>query len=120
MPRFIFSFRSAKDFDPAADPSALPAWARYLNQVIEPNVIDPGWPVFEPSTLIGETGTSTRLGGFVIVAADDLETAVKLASECPTIERGGGVEVGLLAELPREHPAEMIRSRLADGQIARR
>jgi hypothetical protein len=36
-----------------------------------------------------------------------------MAKGCPTIARGGGVEVGLLAELPQEHPAEQMRSQLA-------
>jgi hypothetical protein len=35
-----------------------------------------------------------------------------MAEHCPTITRGGGVEVALLADLPPEHPAEQIRSRL--------
>lgn len=113
MPRYILSYRSAKDFDTLADPSALPAWGTFLNEVITPHVVDPGWPVFEPSAVIGEAGPSTALGGYSIVSADDLEAAVSMAKSCPTIERGGGVEVGLLAELPKEHPAEQMRSQLA-------
>ena len=113
MPRYILSYRSAKDFDTLADPSALPAWGTFLNEVITPHVVDPGWPVFEPSTVIGEAGPSTRLGGYSIVTAVDLEAAVSMAKSCPTVERGGGVEVGLLAELPQEHPAEQMRSQLA-------
>jgi hypothetical protein len=63
--------------------------------------------------VLGDAGASTRLGGYSIVTADDLESAISLAKSCPTIERGGGVEVGLLAALPEEHPAEQIRSQLA-------
>jgi hypothetical protein len=113
MPRYILSYRSAKDFDTLADPTALPAWGSFLDQVIAPHVVDPGWPVFEPSEVIGAAGPSTRLGGFSIVTADDLEAALSMARSCPTIERGGGVEVGLLAELPQGHPAEQMRSQLA-------
>jgi hypothetical protein len=113
MPTYIFSYRPAKDFDSLADPSTLPAWGTFLNEVIAPHVVDPGQPVFEPPALIGEVGASTRLGGYSIVTADDLEAAVSMAKRCPTVERGGGVEVGLLAELPQEHPAEQIRSQLA-------
>jgi YCII-related domain len=113
MPRFILSYRSAKEYDALTDPGGLPAWGKFLNEVIAPNVVDPGWPVFEPSTVIGEAGPSTQLGGYSIVTADDLETAVSMARSCPTIERGGGVEVGVLADLPQEHPAEQMRSRLA-------
>ena len=113
MPKYILSYRSAQNFDTLADPSALPAWGLFLNEVIAPHVVDPGWPVFESAVVVGEAGPSTRLGGYSIVAADDLETAVSMAKNCPANERGGGVEVGLLAELPQGHPAEQIRSQLA-------
>jgi hypothetical protein len=113
MPQFIFSYRSAKDYDAAADPDGLTAWAAFINDVIAANVVDPGWPVFEPAAVLGETGQATQHGGYAIVAAADLETAVSMAEHCPTIERGGGVEVAVLAPLPPEHPAEQIRSRLS-------
>ena len=112
MPNFIFTYRSAKSYDASTDPESLAAWGTFLNDVIAPNVVDPGFPVFEPSTVVGDAGTSTRLGGYSIVTADDLETAVAMAESCPSIERGGGVEVGVLAALPTEHPAEQIRSKL--------
>ena len=115
MPKFILSYRSAKEYDTLADPGALPAWATFLNEVIAPNVIDPGWPVFEPSAVVGEAGPSTELGGYSIVTAGDLEAAVSIAQRCPTIERGGGVEVGVLVDLPPKHPAEQMRSELAQA-----
>lgn len=112
MPKFIFTYRTAKDYDSLTDPGGLAAWGTFLNDVIAPNVADPGYPVFEPSTVVGEAGPSTRLGGYSIVTAEDVETAMSLARKCPSVERGGGVEVGLLAVLPEEHPAERIRSQL--------
>jgi hypothetical protein len=115
MTKFIFSYRSAKSYDAMTDPDGLAAWGTFLNDVIAPNVIDPGYPVFEPSNHVGETGQLTRLGGYSIVEADDLEAALAMAKHCPTVQRGGGVEVGALATLPEEHPAEQIRSRLADA-----
>lgn len=115
MPKFIFSYRSAKDHDGVTDPDGLAAWGRFLDDVIAPNVVDPGFPVFEPSTVVGEAGPSTRLGGYSIVTADDLEAAVSLARHCPSVQRGGGVEVGVLATLPEEHPAEQIRTKLTGG-----
>ena len=116
MPKLILSFRSAKTYDALADPGALPAWVKYLTEVIAPTVADPGWPVFEPATVIGEAGPSTQLGGYLIVTADDLGDAVSVAKSCPNIEHGGGVEVGLLADLPPEHPAEQMRSHLAGAE----
>src|SRR5262245_33103751 len=110
MPRFILSYRSAKHYDALADSAGIAAWGEFLNDAIAPNVIDPGWPVFEPTTIVGEGGPSTQLGGYAVVNADNLEAAQAIARRCPTLERGGGVEVAVLAELPAEHPAEQIRS----------
>jgi hypothetical protein len=113
MPNFILSYRPAKDFEALADPGTLPAWGSFISETLAGHVVDPGFPVFEPAAVIGETGESTRLGGYSIVTADDLAAAVTMAKSCPTVTRGGGVEVGLLAELPQEHPAEQMRSDLA-------
>jgi hypothetical protein len=113
MPQFIFSYRSAKNYNAAADPDGLAAWSAFINDVIAPSVVDPGWPVFEPAAVLGEAGPSTQNGGYAVVTADDLQTAVSIAEHCPTITRGGGVEVAVLAALPPEHPAEQIRSRLS-------
>lgn len=113
MPKFIFTYRPAKSYDAVADPDALAAWGAFLNDVIGPNAVDPGAPVFEASRTIGEGGTSTRLGGYSIIAADDLETAVSMARSCPTVARGGGVEVGVLADVPEQHPADQMRTQRA-------
>jgi hypothetical protein len=75
MPQFIFSYRSAKDYDAIADPDGLAAWSAFINDVIAPHVVDPGWPVFEPAAVLGETGPSTQHGGYAIVTADDLQAA---------------------------------------------
>ena len=34
MPQFIFSYRSAKDYDGTADPDGLAAWSTFINGVI--------------------------------------------------------------------------------------
>lgn len=114
MPKFIFTYRSARRYDGLTDPDGLAAWGSFLNDVIGPNVVDPGYPVFEPSTVVGEVGPSTRLGGYSVVNADDLESALSMARHCPTMQRGGGVEVGVLGALPADHPAEQIRLQRAD------
>lgn len=113
MSHFIFSYRTAKDYGAVTDPDVLAAWDAFLNDVIAPSVVDPGWPVFEPAAVLGEAGEATQLGGYSIVTADDLQTAVSMAEHCPTIKSGGGVEVALLGALPPEHPAEQMRSRLS-------
>jgi hypothetical protein len=59
MPQYILSYRSAKGYDVVADPAGVAAWGEFLNDVIAPNTVDPGWPVFEPTTSVGESGPST-------------------------------------------------------------
>jgi len=113
MPQYIFTYRSAKNYNALADPDGLAAWASFINDVIAPSIVDPGWPVFKPATVLGEAGESTQHGGYAVIAAGDLETALSLAKHCPTIARGGGVEVAELAALPPEHPAEQLRARLS-------
>jgi len=43
-------------------------------------------------------GSESRLSGYSVVSADDLESAVTLAKGCPALRVGGGVEVGPVME----------------------
>ncbi len=111
MTQFLFTYRSVPGYDWFGDPTGLSDWQTFL-ETIDPNIVDPGWPSFEPTTRVGEIGPSTQVGGYSVVTADSHEEAVAMAQGAPTVTRGGGVEVALLAELPPEHPAERIRGRL--------
>ena len=113
MPQYIFTYRSAKSYNALDDPDGLAAWTSFINDVIASSIVDPGWPVFKPATVLGEAGESTQHGGYAVITAGDLETALSMAKHCPTIARGGGVEVAELAPLPPEHPAEQLRARLS-------
>jgi len=112
MTQFLFTYRSVPGYNWFGDPTGLPDWEAFL-ETIEPNVVDPGWPSFEPTTRIGVTGPSTQVGGYSVVTADSQEEALAMAQGAPTVTRGGGVEVAVLAKLPPDHPAERIRGQLA-------
>ncbi len=121
MPKFIFTYRHPADYTPGAvtensgqrlvevGGDAFAEWNTYF-QRIGASIVDPGQPVFE-RTSIGEVGNATKLGGYSVVNADDLETAAALAKECPLVRVGGGVEIGVLAELPPDHPAALLKDR---------
>jgi hypothetical protein len=112
MTQYLLTYRSVPGYDWFGDPAGLPDWQTFL-ETIEPHMVDPGWPSFEPTSLVGETGRSTQVGGFSVVEADSIEAATAMAQGAPTVTRGGGVEVAVLAELPPEHPAERIRKQLS-------
>jgi hypothetical protein len=109
MPRFLFLYRAPANSG-AGDAGTLAAWQDFFSETVGPRAVDPGWPVFESTTPVGETGEATRLGGYSVIETDDLTTAVAMARQCPTLSRGGGVEVAPLAQLPDDHIAERMRS----------
>ena len=109
MTQYLFTYRSVPGYDWFADTDGLPDWQTFL-EGIESNIVDPGWPAFEPTKLLGNTGESTQVGGYSLITADSLETAAAMAKGCPTMTRGGGVEVAVLVDLPPEHVAERIRT----------
>ena len=115
MPKYLLSYRGAKNYDALADSALNAAWDDFLNDHVASSVVEPGWPVFEPAIVVGDTGPSTQLGGYSVVTADDIDGALEIAKHCPNVTRGGGVEIGLLADLPAEHPAEQMRLRLANA-----
>ena len=98
MANFLFTYRAPKD-RPATSPQVAAAWQVYLDG-LGSNLVDAGNPVFERRAL--GTASDTVLGGYSIVSAEDLETAVKLAEGCPFLQVGGGVEVGQLSLLSPE------------------
>ena len=100
MTTFLFSYRMPVDYTPGR-PGAAEAWTTYFES-LGPNLADPGNPVFTSTALGACTGDSVRLGGFSLITADDLETAVTMAKDCPVLQSGGGVEVGVITEIYRD------------------
>ena len=97
MPTFVFSYRSPKGYTPTDETVAQwRAWFAHMGD----SLVELGRPVVE-SAVVGECGPEvTRLGGYSLVQAADLEGALTIAKGCPTIDRRGGVEVGVLGEIP--------------------
>ncbi|HEY7947277.1 MAG TPA: hypothetical protein VID75_06355 [Acidimicrobiales bacterium] len=97
MTTFLFSYRMPLDYTPGR-PGAPEAWKAFFDS-LGPDLVDPGNPVFESTGLGTSSDDATRLGGYSLVSADDLESAVTMAKGCPALEAGGGVEVGLITEI---------------------
>jgi hypothetical protein len=93
MSTFIFSYRAPHGYV-AFQPETTRAWTTWFESLAS-DLVDVGQPVAEAHQ-IGECGADSRLGGFTVVTADDLDAAVALAQGCPGLQHGFGVEVGAL------------------------
>jgi YCII-related domain len=102
MGNYLFTYRVPRDY-PAVGPEVAAAWQGFLDG-LGPDLVDAGNPVFT-RTGVGNCLEDTVLGGYSIVAADDLGAAAALAERCPYVQAGGGVEVGEITPLNAERIA---------------
>jgi hypothetical protein len=102
MPMFVFTYRMPTGYT-AGDPDTMAAWAAWFDSM-GGRLSDRGNPVFESAEL-GNCGAGTRLGGYSLVTAEDLESAAALAKRSPALTAGGGVEVGVITVLNPGSPS---------------
>jgi YCII-related domain len=95
MPTFVLTHRAPAHYAPSAQSAA--AWNAWFER-LGSNLADRGNPVFARRSL-GDCGSDTALGGYTLITADDLQSAVALANGCPVLAAGGGVEIGELTPL---------------------
>jgi hypothetical protein len=94
MPRFLFSYRVPKGYQPGAESGrAWKAWFESLGS----SRVDTGHGVVATRTL-GKLDAQTRLGGYSLVTAEDIDGAAALAKGCPALQLGGGVEIGAIPD----------------------
>jgi hypothetical protein len=94
VPKFLFSYRVPRDYQPGAESGqAWQAWFQSLGS----SRADTGHAVLATRTL-GKLDAGTRLGGYSLVTADDIDSAAALARGCPALQLGGGVEIGAVPE----------------------
>lgn len=99
MPTYLFSYRAPKDSVASGD--RMEEWIEFF-QGIGDAVVEMGKPVVA-GTRVGNCGPDTKLGGFSIVTADDLESAATLAKGAPPLNYDGGVEVGEIVDPAQLH-----------------
>jgi hypothetical protein len=95
MPTFLFSYRMPAGYQ-LGHPDAVASWVAFF-QGLGDHVVDAGKPVSETAE-VGRCGAGTRPGGYSLISAEDLESAVALAKGSPALAEGG-VQVGLLRDL---------------------
>ena len=94
MPKFLFSYRVPQDYRPGQETGqAWQAWFESLGS----SRTDPGHGVLGTRAL-GKLDDGIRLGGYSVVTAEDMDSAVALAKGCPALQFGGGVEIGAVPE----------------------
>ena len=94
MPTFLFSYRVPRDYQPGAQTGR--AWEAWF-EILGGSRIDTGHAVAATRTL-GNLDAQTRLGGYSLVTAEDIDDAATLATGCPALQLGGGVEIGTVPE----------------------
>jgi hypothetical protein len=115
MPKFLFSYRVPKDYQPGSDTGrAWEAWFESLGA----SQIDPGHGVVA-TRMLGDLGADTRLGGYSMVTADNMDQAAALADGCPALRLGGGVEIGAVPEFIGNAPVgtDALRALTSDDRI---
>ncbi|WP_427884747.1 hypothetical protein ACQHIV_21395 [Kribbella sp. GL6] len=91
MANYVFSYRVPSDYTPDADTGTeWQAWLGGLGTAL----VDIGHAVTDYAALGEVGGSGSRMVGYSVVSAADLDSAVALAKECPALRVGGGVEVG--------------------------
>ena len=95
MPSFVFTYRTAPGT--TRTPESAQAWRSWFDAMGD-HLADIGKPGIEAAA-VGNCGPDTRLGGYSLITADDLDAALEVAKGCPGLARGGGVEVAQLGEV---------------------
>ena len=96
MAKYVFSFRVPSDYAPnAGTPAEWRAWFGGLG----PALVDIGNAVTDYAALGEVGGRGSRMVAYSVVAAEDMDSALALAKDCPVMRVGGGVEVGPVMEV---------------------
>jgi hypothetical protein len=93
MPKFLFSYRLPEDYQRSSETAkASQAWFQSLGT----SLTDRGRVL--ATQAMGNLDADTRLGGYSVVTAEDLDGAAALAERCPALRFSGGVEIGTVLE----------------------
>jgi hypothetical protein len=110
VPKYLFIYHQPEGYVLGADRAAVASWQSFF-EGIAGSIVDPGQPVSARQAL-GEVGSGAQLGGYSVVEAENLDSAMSLAAGCASLEYGGGVQVGELVDLPPDHIASQLRERV--------
>ncbi len=106
MSQYVFLYHNgmARQVSPEQMQKQMQRWMSWLKELGEKgHISDPGHPLERAGRVVrGTAGAVTDgpfaevkdvIGGYTLVAAEDLEQATQLSKGCPVFEAGGYVEV---------------------------
>jgi len=98
MPNYLLAYHGGKMPESKDEQTkVMAAWGQWM-QKLGSNLIDGGNPVAKASTIDSRGKVSSGAGanpvsGYSLIKADDLDTAVRLAKDCPVLQGGASIEV---------------------------
>jgi hypothetical protein len=93
--KYVFSYRVPSGYAPGAGTTAeWQAWFGGLGSAL----VSIGHAVTDYASLGEVGGSSSRMIGYSVVSAEDMDSALALAKDCPVLRAGGGIEVGPVME----------------------
>jgi hypothetical protein len=96
MANYVFSYRVPSDYAPGPETgSEWEAWFGTMGSAL----VSVGHAVTDYASLGEVGGSESRMIGYSVVSAEDMDAALTLAKNCPALRVGGGVEVGPVMEV---------------------
>jgi hypothetical protein len=96
MAKYVFSYRVPSGYAPGAETAAeWQAWFGTMGSAL----MSVGHAVTDYASLGEVGGSGSRMVGYSVVSAEDMDSALALAKDCPALRVGGGVEVGPVLEV---------------------
>ncbi len=95
MAKYVFSYRVPSGYAPGAGTAA--EWQAWFGG-LGPALVSIGHAVTDYASLGEVGGSSSRMIGYSVVSAGDMDSALALAKDCPVLRVGGGIEVGPVME----------------------
>ena len=104
MPKYVLAYHggSMPETDEERN-QVMQAWGAWMGGLGD-DLVDPGNPVGQSSTVnadgsVAQGGGANPLSGYSLLNAPSQDAAIKAASGCPILERGGSVEVAEAIEI---------------------
>lgn len=102
MPTFVLTYRRQPGYTPT--PQTRATWMAWFDGMGD-QLAELGKPTVS-STALGNCGPGTELGGYSLINAADLESALAVAKGCPQLDHDGGVEVAELTDVAPVEPGQ--------------